>query len=151
MTGVWSCFKNGASHAVFQIVKILHSNIVFHCFKNIVHQLPQFSIQLIASFKVLKLMCFICKKNDKRTKKPVSIFWQDGAKAGIQTFTEIKLCQTPGNGLWTRLWGKYVGQLAQQLTMRRKLTSRGCEIHLWNFQAILFLKWKRQFFDRRQC
>ena len=44
-------------------------------------------------------MCFICKKNKKRTKKPVNLFWQDGAKAGIQTFTEIKLCQTPGNGL----------------------------------------------------
>ena len=74
-------------------------------------------------------MCFICKENKKRTKKPVNLFWQDGAKAGIQTFTEIKLCQTPGNGLamWARLWGKYAGQLAQQLTMRRKLTSRGRE------------------------
>ena len=57
----------------------------------------QFSIQLITSIKVLKLMCFICKKNNKRTKKPVNLFWQDGAKAGIQTFTEIKLCQTPKN------------------------------------------------------
>ena len=70
-------------------------------------------------------MCFICKKNNKRTKKPVNLLWQDGAKADIQTFTE--LCQTPGNGLQIRLWGKYVGQLAQQLTMRRKLTSRGRE------------------------
>ena len=74
-------------------------------------------------------MCFICKKNNKRTKKLVNLFWHDGAKAGIQTFTEIKLFQTPGNGLalWTRLWGKYAGQLAQQLSMRRKLTSRGRE------------------------
>ena len=54
---------------------------------------------VLQPIKVLKLMCFICKKNNKRTKKPVNLFWQDGAKAGIETFTEIKLSQTPANGL----------------------------------------------------
>ena len=41
-------------------------------------------------------MCFICKKNNKQTKKPVNLFWQDGAKAGIQTFTEINSAKHQG-------------------------------------------------------
>ena len=45
-------------------------------------------------------MCFAFKKNNKRTKKPVNHFLQDGASAGmqsLQTSILIKLCQTPWN------------------------------------------------------
>ena len=47
-------------------------------------------------------MCFIFKKNNRRTKKPVNRLLQDGASPGIrslQTSIVIKLCETPGE--WT--------------------------------------------------
>ena len=47
-------------------------------------------------------MCFTFKKNDKRTKKPVNRFLQDGESAGIQSLQisiVLKLCQIPSNGL----------------------------------------------------
>ena len=47
-------------------------------------------------------MYFTFKKNNKQTKKPVNRFLQDGASAGIrslQTTIEIKLSQSPWNGL----------------------------------------------------
>ena len=49
-------------------------------------------------------MYFTFKKNNKQTKKPVNRFLHDGASAGIrsvQTSIEIKLCQSPWNGLYT--------------------------------------------------
>ena len=48
-------------------------------------------------------MYFTFEKNNKQTKKPVNRFLQDGASAGIrsqQTSIEIKLCQSPWNGLY---------------------------------------------------
>ena len=47
-------------------------------------------------------MCFMFKKKNAQTKKPVNCFLQDDASAGIQslqTSIEIKLCQNPWNGL----------------------------------------------------
>ena len=47
-------------------------------------------------------MCFTFKKNNKQTKKPVNCFLQDDASAGIQslqTSIDIKLCESPWNGL----------------------------------------------------
>ena len=49
-------------------------------------------------------MCFTFKKNNKQTKKPVNCFLQDDASAGIQSLqTSIvtKLCQNPGDRLYT--------------------------------------------------
>ena len=48
-------------------------------------------------------MCFTFKQNNKWTKKPVNRFLQDGASASIwslQTSIVMKLCQTPGDGLY---------------------------------------------------
>ena len=49
-------------------------------------------------------MCFTFNKNNKQTKKPVNRFLQDDASTGIrslQTSIEIKLCQSPWNGLYS--------------------------------------------------
>ena len=49
-------------------------------------------------------MRFTFKKNNKQTKKPVNCFLQDDASAGmqsLQTSIEIKLCQNPGDRLYT--------------------------------------------------
>ena len=46
-------------------------------------------------------MPFTFKKNNKQTKKPVNRFLQDDVSAGIwslQTYIEIKLCESPWNG-----------------------------------------------------
>ena len=48
-------------------------------------------------------MYLTLKKNNKQTKIPVNPFLRDGASAGImsmQTSIEIKLCQSPWNGLY---------------------------------------------------
>ena len=49
-----------------------------------------FLFNLITSLKILKLMCYSSKKNNKRTKKHVNLFWQDSAKAYVQTSIEKK-------------------------------------------------------------
>ena len=61
----------------------------------------KFLFNLITSFKI-KLMYFTFKKNNKQTKKPVNRFLQDGAAGvqSLQTSIEIKLCQSPWNGLY---------------------------------------------------
>ena len=47
-------------------------------------------------------MCFTFEKSNKQTKKPVNRFLQDDASAGIRSI-EIKLCQSPLNGIYCLL------------------------------------------------
>ena len=60
-------------------------------------------------------MCFIFKKNNERTEKPVNCFLQDGASVSmrsLQTSIVTKLCQMAWNGLQI-FWIEF-GQNAHQ-------------------------------------